>query len=258
MQKIKFIPDEPALVLDKPRTLVIADLHLGFEWELYQSGIVLPSQTEKLKNKILELIEKTDSERLIILGDVKHKVPGISFQELREIPKMLNELKAKVEVIICQGNHDDQPKQFVPEGIKVYGTKGFIEDKIAFNHGHTWPKKELLKADTLILAHNHPLVELRDKLGFRMIEPCWVRSEIDKAKIKQKYKLKATGELKVIVMPAFNELVGGVIFNSQEILGPLFKNQMIKIEESALYLLDGTLLGKIENLRKFAGVAEPG
>jgi hypothetical protein len=64
--------------------------------------------------------------------------------------------------------------------------------------------------------------------------------------------LKKTGKLKVIIMPAFNDLLGGVPVNekrpSDELLGPLLKNEFIDMEKSELYLLDGTFLGKLKNL----------
>ncbi len=42
--------NEPALVVENTiKTLVIADIHLGIEWDLYSSGISIPSQIEKRK-----------------------------------------------------------------------------------------------------------------------------------------------------------------------------------------------------------------
>jgi len=54
-------------------------------------------------------------------------------------------------------------------------------------------------------------------------------------------------------MPAFNELCGGVPFNEstqEELLGPVFSSGGIKLEASEVYLLDGTRLGLLRNIRK--------
>ena len=83
--ELKFIQNQPALVFNK--NLVIADIHLGLEYELYKSGINVPSQTEKMKKKIDQLIKKTKPNRLIFLGDIKHQIPGVSWQELKEVPE---------------------------------------------------------------------------------------------------------------------------------------------------------------------------
>ncbi|MHC4479340.1 MAG: hypothetical protein ACYTEL_27285 [Planctomycetota bacterium] len=96
MDQIKFVTGKPALLVGK--SLVVADLHLGIEREFYQSGIKFPSQTEKIKDMVEGLVKITKAERLILLGDVKHKVPGISLQELREIPQFLEHFSGKLEV----------------------------------------------------------------------------------------------------------------------------------------------------------------
>ena len=76
---LKFITGEPALMVGK--ALVVADLHIGIEHEFRQAGLKVPSQLEGIVKRIDALIEKNKADRLIILGDVKHKVPGVSWQE---------------------------------------------------------------------------------------------------------------------------------------------------------------------------------
>ena len=67
------IPGEPALfVQNTSATLVIADLHIGIERELYRSGINIPSQTKKIFDRLLKLIADHSPDRIVLLGDVKH------------------------------------------------------------------------------------------------------------------------------------------------------------------------------------------
>ncbi len=52
-------------------------------------------------------------------------------------------------------------------------------------------------------------------------------------------------------MPAFNHLIGGMAFNSKDFepIGPLLKNEVFKWKNGEVYLLDGTLLGKLKDLK---------
>jgi len=84
------------------------------------------------------------------------------------------------------------------------------------------------------------------------VEPVWIKSKIDQEKVKERYKVKKTGKLEVIIMPAFNRLLGGTPVNVKttrdELLGPLLKNDFIDMENAELYLLDGTYLGILSNI----------
>jgi len=244
--KIKFLT-EPALLIGK--TLVIADLHIGIEYEIYKSGISIPSQVKKMKKRIFDLIKKTKAKELIILGDIKHQVPLISKQEEEEIPKFLNSLSRKVKTIIIKGNHDGDIESLVNKKIKVYSPKGFRIGDYAFCHGQAWFSQDCLKAKHLVIAHIHPAIEFWTQ-GFRSVEHCWIKSPLDIEKIEKKYK-KNTNLQDCIIMPVFNPIIGGMPINSREFkpLGPILKN-IVKWKESQIYLLDGTFLGKIKKMKK--------
>ncbi|MDI6826144.1 MAG: metallophosphoesterase [Candidatus Aenigmarchaeota archaeon] len=249
---MKFIKNFPALFIPEIKSLVIADLHIGLEYQLFKSGINIPSQVKEMKKTVEKLIKQTKAKRLIILGDVKHDVPGISVQELREIPEFLKSLSRKIKIMICAGNHDSYLKEILPEDIKLHGTKGFKIKNFGFNHGHAWPSKELLTCDYLIISHTHPTIQFTDNFGYRIVEPVWIKSKIDQEKIKERYKVKKTGKLEVVIMPAFNDLLGGTPVNvkttSDELLGPLLKNDFVDMEIAEIYLLDGTYLGKLKDI----------
>ncbi|MEM7818704.1 MAG: metallophosphoesterase [Candidatus Aenigmatarchaeota archaeon] len=247
--KIRFIQDYPALFIKKEKVLVIADLHLGLEHELFKSGIIIPSQAEKFKNMIDFLLEKTKVKTLLILGDIKHKVPGISFREIKEIPKLFFHLIKKVKVICVRGNHDDNISSILPKEVKVYSSKGLRLGKYGFFHGHAWPSKNLMLCDYLFMGHVHPYVEFKDSLGYRSIEQVWVKGELNKKLVKEKYNLEKVGKLEIIIFPTFNKLLGGIAINKiadKELIGPILANNFLDVKECEAYLLDGTYLGKIE------------
>ena len=245
---MKFVTDEPALVVKN--MLIVGDLHIGIESELYKSGFSIPSNVEKLKQKILRIAKENSCEKLVLLGDIKHEFAGVSYQEEREIPMFLEDLSKNMEVHITPGNHDGNIEKLAPQKVHVHLTSGFKMGKYFFNHGHSWPNKEFLKAEVLIMAHNHPAVEFKDSLGYRWVEPCWLRGKLNEKKVEEKY-----GEIpkvkEFVIVPAFNPLVGGLPVNrspEESLLGPLMTNGMVELKECDVYLLDGTHLGKVKNL----------
>jgi hypothetical protein len=242
---MKFLNDLALLVKD---SLIVADLHIGIEYEFFKSGIVIPSQVERLKERIERLIEKTRAKRLIILGDVKHKVPGITWQEYKDVPRFFEHF-SKIEVICIKGNHDGFLERLAPKFVKIYGPKGYSLGNVALVHGHAWPSKKLLDCKYLVMAHVHPAIEFWSE-SFRSVESCWLRCEINKEKLEKKYKRKSNLKYGVI-MPAFNHLIGGIPFNSQDFepLGPLLKNRILEWENSEVYLTDGIFLGNLADLR---------
>lgn len=250
--KPMFVKDYPSLFISDIKALVIADLHIGIEYELRKSGINIPQQITRMKKEIEKLIKKTKAKHLIILGDIKHIVPGISYQEEKDIPEFLNKLKNEIKVSICLGNHDTYLKDIAPEDIDIYDSKGFKIKKYGFAHGHAWPAKSLMTCNYLIISHTHPVIQFVDKLGYKIVKPVWIKCKLDKEKIKKRYRIKKTGELNLIIVPAFNKLLGGLPINTKkqddELLGPLMQNDMIDKGRCEIYLLDGTYIGRLDDM----------
>lgn len=248
------ILNEPALVVRNTiKALVIADVHLGIEWELYHKGFSIPSQVEKRKKRICEYIEIAKPDRIVLLGDIKHNVPRTSWQEKKEVPDFLETIAAYAPVDIVPGNHDGDIEALIPENVTVHGMRGFVLDCAGYFHGHTWPDAELLSAKFVVMSHNHPTVRLTDPLGHAVSEKVWIRTHFLGNVIREHYGDIDWMDPEVIIMPAFNELCGGIPFNEsirEDLLGPVFANHAIELENASAYLLDGTNLGTIGNIRK--------
>lgn len=256
------ILEEPALIVKNLEiSLVVADIHLGIEWDLYRSGINLPSRMEERTDRILGYIRENSPDRVILLGDVKHNVPQVSWQEKEEIPRFLETLAENVHVDIFPGNHDggieflfDRQKD-----ITVHSARGDVLDGVGYFHGHTWPAPELLAASHIVTAHNHPTIRFTDCFGYSIVEPAWIRTRVIAGILKTRFEnldfenKNVWANPEVFIMPAFNELCGGVPFNEstqEDLLGPVFSSGGIDIENSEVYLLDGTRLGFLKNIRK--------
>jgi hypothetical protein len=243
--------------MGKESALVIGDLHLGIEGELASKGVSLPSQVPHVKEKITGLIKKKKPSRLILLGDVKHNVPVVSLQEWRELPKFFEDLLKLVPVEIVPGNHDGGIAGMIPKGVVIHRANGMVLGKrklVGLMHGHAWPAPELMKAELIVMGHNHPAVEFRDELGGRTVEPVWLRAKLRKKKLPKELQKAILGKPPaVLVMPAFGGLVGGAAVNRavpKELIGPMFRSGAVKLDEAEAYMLDGTFLGKISGLRK--------
>jgi len=245
---IKFLADHPEVFITDKKILVISDIHIGIEYYLYQHGIVIPPQAEKFQKTIESLIDLTKAKILVMLGDVKYKVPGTSIRELKEIPKFLENLSEKIKIIVTKGNHDDFLQTITPEDVKIYSSRGFKLGNYGFFHGHAWPSKKLMQCDYLFMGHLQPAFEFRDKLGYTSIQQVWLKGKLDQDLIKKKYKISKTGKLNIIIVPSFNRLSGSLAVNKtlkEDLLGPLLTNNILDINKTVAYLLDGTCLGRI-------------
>ncbi|HUV03249.1 MAG TPA: metallophosphoesterase [Desulfobacteria bacterium] len=265
---LKPLIDEPALVVENDhKALVIADLHLGIEAAFRQKGINIGSQTEKLLEHAITCVKAAEPDVIILLGDVKHAVPQILYSDRREVPFFLARLAEYAPVYIVKGNHDGyidrillevaEPDWNPKHEIIVKTTKGFLFDNVGYTHGHSWPSQELFTAPHILIGHNHPRIRLVSSVSrHSSMKPVWIRVQCNPEAVKERYpKLKPelTKENApwVTIMPAFNELCGGVAFNAVkgELLGPV-ASKLLRAETMEAYLLDGTYLGKVRDLKE--------
>ena len=261
----------------KTRTLVIADLHIGWEIALSQRGIYVPTQMPRLLRRLESIVTKYKPEELLILGDVKHTVARAEIGEWHDVPDFFDELKKQIrKICIIRGNHDGNLEPLLPENVKILPATGITLGEVGFFHGHRWPSPTLLRCKTLVMGHVHPVVAFRDPAGFRITRQVWVKAScngtqlaetlLQKHKIKIKknpeealwkhYKIKPrTSQL--FIMPSFNEFLGGKPLNKRKpgggaldrIVGPVLRLEAVDVENAETYLLDGTFLGTLNQLR---------
>ncbi len=98
-------------------TLVIADLHLGYEQSLNMDGIMVPKfQYQKILERILEILDKTNAKQVVINGDLKHEFGRITRQEWKESLNFIQFLKENFgDVVLLKGNHDNYTQVHSPE-----------------------------------------------------------------------------------------------------------------------------------------------
>lgn len=282
---VKPVADQSALLLDRPgeRTLVISDLHLGWEVSLAHQGIHVPSQVPRLLERLRKIITDTRPQKLILLGDVKHAVAKVELEEWKYVPEFFDGLVEMIpDVQVIPGNHDGNLEPLTPPGVKIGNSDGVaLWNMVGLFHGHAWPSPALVGCKFLVMGHLHPVVMFKDPLGFRITRQAWVRAKSNGQKLaegvlkfhsikyqgnpleayEKQFGLKPT-DAECIIMPSFNDYLGGQPINRpysegwtelyKEYMGPVLRSGAVDFEDGEAYLFDGTFLGTVRDLRKLA------
>lgn len=184
--------------------LAVGDLHIGYEAQLRQSGVLIPErQIDDLISDLKKIFKKiedkgNDLKKIIFLGDLKHSF-GFDRTESREFDKViqfLGEYLPPENIILIKGNHDTVDYSF-ERVMKDF----YVEDSFAFIHGYVdfeeiWAKDIKL----IVMGHIHPSVILAEDPG--------IKKERYKCFLVGRYKKK-----KVIIIPSFLDFVEGTPVN---------------------------------------------
>ena len=268
----------PALLIEEnsDRILVVADLHIGWEISLIEKGIHIPSQAWRMRDRLLKIVGKYKPNRIIFLGDVKQAIPRISLEEWKAVPEFFEAIQKVVgDVSVTLGNHDGNLEPLTPRSVKILPSSGLVvgrETHIGLFHGHAWPSPEVLASELLVMGHIHPVVWFRDKLGLWMVRQVWIKASCNGNRLAGAYlkylniktdrnpretlKRRVGIELndpRLIIMPAFNDLVGGVSVNRfrKRLIGPFLGSGSVNMADAEVYLMDGTCLGTAKQLRAY-------
>ena len=151
--------------------LAVGDLHLGYEYQLQQSGVLIPEQQikeimEELKIIFSEIKERNFKlKKIIFIGDIKHSF-SYEWKEKNYFNEVMNFLKNYVkdkDIILIKGNHDTIDYSF-SDRLQDY----YIEDELAFCHGHKLFLEVLdKKIKTIVIGHLHPSIILSDKQNIK-------------------------------------------------------------------------------------------
>jgi putative SbcD/Mre11-related phosphoesterase len=241
MASVEPVPDRPAAVVDTgaERALVVADFHAGIEAGLrVESGVHVDSRAEERREAVLGMLDSTDPDRFVVLGDFMHSIGGPGGAERGEIEVLLEAIDVPTTVV--KGNHDGDIESWVDAAV-TDGTGVRLGD-VGFAHGHTWPDPEVLAADVVCVGHEHPCVRLTDEVGGSRIERVWLRGPLEREPFGERDGELAWSAPELVVFPAFNDLCGGTWVNVNEnFLAPFLPDAL---PSAQAYLLDGTRLGE--------------
>lgn len=236
---ISFIGKCLLITEGKKKTLVLGDLHIGYEEYLNKSGVLVSREMfNEMKEYMKKVFERTgDVNMVVLLGDIKHEFGKISKQEWKEISDFLDIVKEKCKkIVIVKGNHDAIIEP-IARRKEVRVMKIYKEGENAFMHGDSELEGSYdSKIKRWIVGHGHPAVKLGTSVR------------------KEKYKCFLVGKYKgrdVAIVPSFFSLSAGTDARENS-LGLAWKFDLNKfrvyvVEDESLDVLDFGKLGKLNH-----------
>ena len=197
----KYVFIDKSLFFPEQGILAIGDLHIGYDYMIRQSGVLIPerqvkdiiSDLKKIFRKIKEEKPSNKINKIVFLGDIKH---AFSYEpeekyEFLEVMKFLKQEIDEKNIIFIKGNHDTI--DFSYGNMVDY----YMQDGIAFVHGHkSFPEIFDKTVNCIVSGHLHPSIVLAEKPG--------VKKESYKCFLEGSYKGKI-----FIVMPSFVDFYEG-------------------------------------------------
>ncbi len=187
--------------------LAVGDLHLGYDYMIQQSGVLIPErQVEEIISELKEIFNKIKLERqelkkIIFIGDIKHSF-AYEWKEKNYFNRVLDFLKenfSEENIILIKGNHDTIDYTFDKRLVDYQ-----IEKDIAFFHGDKFfPEVFDKKIKTIVMGHIHPSIILSDKQGIK----------------KERFKCFLVGKFKkkeAIILPSFLSTIEGFPINNYD------------------------------------------
>ena len=239
MAQTKIIPGYPALMIEgDKKSLVITDLHLGFENALSLNNVFLGKNktVTEITKEIELIIDKTKPDSLILLGDVKSGINSITKTEWETVPAFFENITKLIDTVLVPGNHDANIEKLIPNEISLASSKGIIVDDILLTHGHTMPSENFSQINTIVMGHIHPVFFEKESLinGERV----WVSIISDKQKIFH----SKSGELELIILPSFNRYFYATQKKFyKKSISPIIEK--INVIQAKIVTLDGTIIG---------------
>ena len=204
------------LFIPKEKTLIVADLHLGYEAALNKQGVFLPRFNFKdIKAELKSIFKRAGRlKRVVIAGDLKHEFGNLAFTEWREVLDSLGFMLEHADnLVLVQGNHDKILGPIAERSKMTVLKQGLplLDGEILVLHGDKIPEKSAAfkKAKVLVVGHEHPVVALQEE----------GRREKFKCFLKGKWKGKT-----VLALPSLIKVTQGSNILNETILSPFLKD----------------------------------
>jgi len=197
------------------KTLVIADVHLGIEKELWKEGILVSGLSRMAIERFRELLELTKPKKIIVNGDLRHNIPVFTAKEARAVKDFVELGETYGRVLVVKGNHDGDIEKIIDNVVGSIHREG----KFYITHGHV-----RLDHRPAIIGHVHPAFPI--DLHFKKeLTKVWLLNE------------------NLIVLPAFSPFItGNDVTNPENWLGPVARRE----NHFDVLTLDGFYLGSVE------------
>lgn len=233
---LSFIKGSPALLIEKPRTVVVSDLHIGKEFKLARAGMHFPDASKRMAEQLLEICGKERSRSIIMLGDIKESIGYPPRDELDAIASFFHPLR-QMNITIVKGNHDARIGEILRRiGIGISPVNELLVGRIAMIHGNAMPSERAMSKDYLLAGHSHIAIDVNGAA-----EKGWLVARVGPraAESYERYNKRA----RLVVLPAFNSLITGVrVGAGREWSMPLLRNGVFDPTSAKAYDLDGNIV----------------
>jgi uncharacterized protein len=257
MSKIIPLGPYPALIIDgkwnakRHKYIIISDLHIGFESDLYSKGITMDSSlvVDDMVMDVINLVKSYKADGIVILGDLKNSIQSINKQEWEKIPEFFKTLSVCGNIYLVPGNHDSNIGFLAPNSVNIISTSGLILDDTLFVHGHTMPLSVSSNIKRIIMGHIHPVfIKNKSTLSGQRV---WIYLKVEKEAIWPAKK----GILDIIVVPSFNKYLFAIPEHDYRksicpLINRILKNDAIKT--AMVLTLDGSLVADRQTLQNVA------
>ena len=186
--------------------------------------------------EIEKILDMTQPDSIILLGDIKSGIKSITKSEWKDVPLFFEKINEKVNVILVPGNHDASIQQLIPKEITLVSSKGIIVDDLLLTHGHTMPSENFSHVNKIVMGHVHPVFFQEKSLinGKRV----WVSLKCNKQKIFP----SKSGELEITILPSFNRYFYATRKKFyKKSISPILER--IDVLQARIVTLDGTIIG---------------
>ncbi len=199
------ITSDRCLVMDEGPTVVLGDLHLGYERALEQDGMYIPrTNSDSIRDALNDILFRYEPERVVLLGDIKHDFRHSGYEEKNEVRGIMRLLSEATEVVVIKGNHDN----FLQNIINDLGMLAADYVDLAgfrLEHGHVDSGVR-----PVIIGHEHPSVRIPGSVGGGLKLQCFVHARQDG----------------VIVLPPFSPFSSGndLVLDEKCVMAPALKS----------------------------------
>ncbi len=199
------ITNDRCLMLEEGPTIVLGDLHLGYERALEQEGMYIPRiNIDSIRDALNDILCKYEPERVVLLGDVKHDFKRARFEEKGEVRRIMGLLTEAAETVVVKGNHDNYIQNIIGDlGILTVDHIDIMGFRL--EHGHVDSSVR-----PVIIGHEHPSVRIPGAVGGGMKIQCFVHARREG----------------VIVLPPFSSFSSGndLILDERCVMTPALKS----------------------------------
>ena len=183
----RFAHASGGLWLSEERTLLLADVHLGYGWALRRRGQLGPVHEVKVQEKLGAAVAELAPQKIVFLGDAVH-APKPAPVERASVEQTFLALARTAEIIVVRGNHDRAfNRDFGALGVAV--VESWAGKGVMAVHGDR-PFRST--SDHLIVGHAHPALAIVDDAGASQRVPVFLASP------------------RLTVVPAFSPLAAGL------------------------------------------------